>query len=234
MDKRQIGISLRFVEFFKIICQSPKAMAKKMIQIYLRRPKDEGIEHLPPSLHVYGMNAEQKKGENRCSKFANFLGYTTPCEMYRFIFVYSTVLAAFIILLCLKLLLDPSNPGIPNWFFVLLPLSFLVNTIAGHCCLRCMDGCPAMKRQEEGTTRVESESCSTPCVGKWMCKILPLSPLWLIGWGLCMLGAFLSDVSFLGPNDWIFAGLFSGVLSVISGFLIHALCYDESMRGGGK
>jgi hypothetical protein len=207
-------------------------MTKKMTQIYMRRPKEDGIEHLPPSLRAYGMNAEQKKGEDRCSKFANFLGYIAPYDMCCFMILYAIILAAFIALLCLRLLLDPSNPGIPNWFLVLLPLVLLINTIAGHCYFKCMDECPAMKRQEKGTTRVESESCSTPCVGKWMCKILPLSALWLIGLGLCMLGCFLGNVYLFNSDDWIFLGFIFGIFCIIFALLVNMGCYVLIMCGG--
>jgi hypothetical protein len=212
---RQVGISLHFVDFFKSHSRIIKLMAKKTTQIYLRRPKDDEIKYVPPSLQVYGMDGQE---EDWRTKFAKFWG-CTRCNLYLLIILYAIMLATFIILLCLKKFsLDPSLLGMLIWALVLLPLRYLVCAIASSICFYALHECLRVPVEKVDTG--DREPCSASCV----CKTLLAVVLWLIDWGLGVLGSFL-DIVPGSLGEWIGSDLIVHVAVSLISFLIVVGCY---------
>jgi cobalamin synthase len=203
-------------------------MAKEMTRICLRRSKADRIGHIPPSLSMYGMNNKQKR--DCLAEFVNFWGCTTPRELYRFIIVYAIMLAAFIILLCLKLFPDPSFSRRPDWVLVLIPLAVLINTIACYPFFKLED-----EGQKTGQTKRKSmgdkESCSTTCICMLVCRILPLLVLMLIGAGLCVLGSFFGNV-FPYWHQRVFLGFMIDVICAVVALFIGIGFYWLSVCEG--
>jgi hypothetical protein len=202
-------------------------MPKKTTQIHIRRPRDDGLEHVPPSLQVYGtpgqkddcctqfakfrgctqleLYCKSEQEEDCCAQFAKFWGCTQP-ELYFFMILYAIILMVLMVLLCLRFFMDPSLPGRPNWLFVLLPLIVLVDTISMTICFYVALECCCRSREEKRDTG-DRELCSASCV----CRTLLVVVLWLIGWGVGALGLYLQDDN--GSSPWL--------LVILIGFLVH-------------
>jgi hypothetical protein len=173
-------------------------MTEKIHRIHLRRPKKDEIEHVSSTRQVYGPEDEQK--ENRCTQFANFWG-CAPCDLCSFMILYAIMLAVFVVLLCLRLFLNPSLPGIPDWMLVMLPLGLLVYSIVFSIC--CDSKCYCHQDQVKQAGACDMKHCPASC----LCRTLWVVVLLLIGWGLGVLELYLDDSVSLSWGERILRGL---------------------------
>ena len=189
-------------------------MAKKTTQIYLRRPKDE-IEHAPSSLQMYGMDGQRT---NCCTELANFCG-CTKCVLCYLLIIFAILLAAFIVLLCLWIFLDPPLPARPFGLFVPAPLGILVNLIGFSILFFDVFGCCGEREKTEISNGRKCLACG--------CKSLCAIVLWLIGWGLGALGSCLAyNSSFFLTMGIVVGFIFNMGYSMVAVvlFLAGSLC----------
>ena len=188
-------------------------MARKIARVYLRRPKDK-IEHAPSSLRMYGMDGQRT---DCCTELANFCG-CAKCVLCYFLIVSTILVVTFIVLLCWRIFLEPPLPAWPWGRVVPAPLEILVNLIGLSILFFDVCGCCGGREKTEISNGRKCLACG--------CKSLCAIVLWLISWGLSVLGPYLADSSNFSLGQALGAGavLNIGYSLVAALFIIWSSC----------
>ena len=183
-------------------------MAKKVARIYLRRPKD--IERASSSVQVYGMDNQKV-----VDCYINFIICCCCIKrpLCRYMVFFAIPLIAFIILLLLRIFLDPLLPSRPDWMAVLAPLELLVNVLGLTIRFRLWDYA-WIRNKTRNPVADDPEACRA-CT----CLTILAFGLWLIGGGLGVLAFYLTDIS---PLQSLEGKIFLGFIFNI-GLLFFAL-----------
>ena len=146
----------------------------------------------------------------------------------RYIVLHAIPIVAFIILLFLRIFLDPSHPSRPEWTFVLIPLEFLFNLFALTIFLNAMDY--SFDRKTAGNPLADDPKACRTCA----CITFGGFGSLLIGWGLNVLGLYLTDSSFFLLVVWemILWSLAFNIISLIIALIPAGACYLVSACEG--